>query len=112
MLNKQTVLSLASKFMSPDKVNNLAKAFDATSNIMTAANNPQEALQKAGITGADINKIEGYLNNPMAGFMLKALGVDTTEAKRVIDQLKGQPQTEQAPVSELDALEQTLKSIK
>lgn len=112
MLNKQTILNLASKFMSPDKVNNLARAFDTTSNIMNMANNPQEALQKAGVTSADINKIEGYLNNPMAGLMLKSLGVDTTEAKRVIDQLKGQPQTEQAPVSELDALERTLKSIK
>ena len=112
MLNKQAILNLASKFMSPEKVNNLAKAFDTTSNIMNMANNPQEALNKAGITGDDINKIEGYLNNPMAKLLLGPLGVDTTEAKRVINQLKGSSQTEQAPVSELDSLEKTLKSIR
>lgn len=112
MLNKQAILSLANKFMPTEKVNALSKAFDTTSSIMSMANNPQEALQKAGITSNDLNSIEKYLNNPMAGMVLKTLGVDSTEAQKVIGQLKGNSQAEQAPVSELDALEKTLQSIR
>lgn len=79
---------------------------------MNMANNPQDALNRAGVTSADLNKIERYLNNPMAGILLKSLGVDTGEARKVIDQLKGNSQPEQAPASELEALERTLRSIK
>lgn len=79
---------------------------------MSMANNPQEALQKAGITGADLEKVEKYLNNPMARFLLGPLGVNAAEAQKVINQLKGNSQPEQAPASELDDLEQTLRSIK
>lgn len=111
-MNKQSVLNLASRFLSPEKVNNLSKAFDATSDIMNMANNPQDALQRAGITGNDLSKAEKYLNNPMAALILKTLGVDSGEAHKVIDQLKGNSQPEQAPASELDALERALRSIK
>ena len=111
-MNKQALLSLASRFLSPEKVNNLSQMFDNTTNIMNMANNPQDALNRAGVTSADLNKIEKYLNNPMAGILLKSLGVDANEARKVIDQLKGNSQPEQAPASELDALERALRSIR
>ena len=77
-------MTIASKILSPEKVQALSQAFEVTNNIVSMASNPQEALQKAGVTKQDLTKIKGYLNNPMAGFLLKPLGVDVEQAKQII----------------------------
>lgn len=111
-MDKTKIMGIASKFLSQEKINKLSNAFDIASEIMSAANNPQEALNKAGITQEDLSAIEKHLNNPMASFILGPLGVNKTEALQVIKQLKGNSQAEQSPVSELDDLERALRSIK
>ena len=111
-MDKSKIMNLASRFLSQEKVDKLSKAFDATSDIMSMANNPQEALIKAGITKEDLSAIEKHLNNPMANLILSPFGINTKQAKDVINQLKGNSQAEQSPVSELDDLEKALRSIK
>lgn len=111
-MDKNKIMNLASKFLSQEKVNKLSKAFDATSDIMSMANNPQEALSKAGITKEDLSAIEKHLNNPMANFILSPFGIDTKQVRDAINQLKGNSLAEQSPVNELDDLEKALKSIK
>lgn len=111
-MNKQMIMNIASKFLPQEKLSRLSQAFDSANSIMDIANNPQDALVKAGVTRQDLDSIESLLNNPMAGFILGPLGVNKTEALKVIKQLKGGSTTEQSPVSELDDLENTLKSIK
>ena len=106
------MMNLASRFLPREKVNKLSQAFDNASSIMDMAKNPQEALSKAGVTREDLDSFESLLNNPMAGFVLKPLGVNKEEAMSVIRQLKGGSPTEQPPVGELDDLESALKSIK
>ena len=111
-MNKQMIMNLASKFLPQEKVNRLSQAFDSANSIMSMANNPQEALSKAGVTKQDLDSIENLLQNPMAGFVLNSLGVNKTEALQVINQLKGNSITEQSPVAELEDLEKALRSIK
>lgn len=111
-MNKQMIMSLASKFLPQEKLSKLSQAFDSANSIMSMANNPQEALAKAGVTRQDLDSFENLLNNPMASFILSPLGVNKTECLQVIKQLKGGSTAEQSPVGELDDLENILKSIK
>lgn len=111
-MNKQMIMTVASKFLSQEKINKLSQAFDGATSIMDMAKNPQEALAKAGVTKQDLDSIENLLNNPMAGFVLKPLGVNKAEAMSVIKQLKGESPIEQSPVGDLEDLELALKSIK
>ena len=111
-MNKQMVMNLASKFLPQEKLSRLSQAFDSARSVMDIANNPQDALAKAGVTRQDLDSIESLLNNPMANFILAPLGVNKTEALNVIKQLKGGSTAEQSPVGELEDLENALKSIK
>lgn len=111
-MDKNKIMNLANRFLSQEKVNKLSNAFDTASDIMSMANNPQDALAKAGITQEDLSAIEKHLNNPMANLILGSLGVNKNEAMQVINQLKGNSHVEQSPASELDDLEKALKSIK
>lgn len=110
-------MNLASRFISPEKMQMVNKAFDVATQISAVAQNPQDALEKAGITKEDLNKAESFLNNPMAGTILSALGANKQDMLNTINQAKGiftkNTFTEQAPVNgELEALQKTLAMLK
>ena len=47
------------------------------------------ALAKNGVSSDIVTKVNGYLNNPMAGFIAKAAGVDLNKVKNIVGDLQG-----------------------
>lgn len=61
-------------------------------NVATKVQNKSDALQvitNNGIGGDLLGKINGYLNNPMAGFIATAAGVDLQGVKNMMNDLTG-----------------------
>lgn len=119
MFNKQSILSLAGRFLPQEKIQLLSQAYDYANKITDITQNPKEALEKAGVTKQDLEKAKRLINNPMAGFFLgdkKQMVIDgLSRAESLFD---GQPieqvssLTEQAPVSELEQLQANLARLK
>ena len=118
-------MNVASKFISPQKVQTLSEAFDFASNLMNAANNPEEVFQKAGINRQNVEMMKSLLDNRMSGFFLNLVGGNKEEllkglsaaeaylATRGIDQsTPNNSPVEQTPASELDKLRQELSKLK
>lgn len=111
-------MGLANKFMKPESAQKLSKAFDFANQIMNATNDPAEVLRKAGIQKSDLAKAQQLLNNPMAGMITKALGVNKEEIASGLSKVEsmfGTPaiaSTEQAPVDEIQRLQSNLSRIK
>lgn len=119
-------MNAASKFLGPQKVQSLSKAFDAANNLMEVTQNPAEVIQKAGITLEDIRKAKTYINNPFAGGLLSLIGGNKEEILRglgvaetflsnnttSVTPISNGSLSEQAPVSELDRLMSNLSHIK
>lgn len=107
-------MNIVGRFISPQKLQALSQAYDTTSGIMSMASSPQEALIKAGVTNADLEKIKRMLNNPLAGVILKPLGLDVEQARQMVDNISlthnPSPQTTQG--DELEALQKTLARLK
>ena len=111
-------MSLAQKFMKPETAQKLSSAYDAAKQIMDTTQNPQEALQKAGVKREDIEKLRNMLNMPMAGWVIKSLGVnkdDLVSGLNRAESLFNAPQVnslpEQAPSSELERLQANLARL-
>lgn len=119
MINKQSILSLAGRFLPQEKIQLLNQAYDFANKITDMTQNPREALEKAGVTREDLEKAKKLVNNPMAGFLLgdkrQAVIDGLNKAEALFD---GQPcgqinsLPEQAPVSELEQLQANLAKLK
>lgn len=111
-------MGLANKFMKPMNAKKLDRAFDLATEIMNSTKDPTEILRKAGIQRSDLTKAQQLLNNPMAGMITKALGVNKEEIAsglNRVESLFGKPatsSTEQAPVDEIQRLQSNLSRIK
>lgn len=112
-------MNLASKFMGQNNVQKLSQAFDFANGILNATQNPQEALQKAGVSAADLTKAKALLNSPFAGMVAKACGTTKEDMMRGLSNLDGlfggasvSPPTEQAPASELERMQANLARLK
>lgn len=55
-----------------------------------------EVLKQNGIGGDFLNKVQGYLNNPVANMVAKMAGVNLDNVKTAIGSLQGQPTNVQA----------------
>lgn len=63
--------------------------------MSASATNQQQAreiLKQNGIGGDFLNKVQGYLNNPVAGMVAKMAGVNLDNVRTAITSLQGQPQ--------------------
>ena len=103
--------------MRPQTVQKIKQAYDLANNIMNSSRNPQEALQKAGVSRKDIENAKSYLNNPISNFILGRVGGDKGAISEDLNRIEsifdtGYSQTEQAPVGELEALQRTLQGLK
>lgn len=111
-------MNLASKLMKPESAQKLSKAFDFASEILKATNDPAEALKRAGIQQADLVKAQQLLNNPMAGIITKALGVNKAEIASGLSKAQSYfdspaiSSAEQAPTDEIQRLQDNLARIK
>lgn len=118
MLNKQSILSLAGKFLPQEKIQILSQAYDYANKITDLTQNPKEALEKAGVTKKDLEKARNLLNNPLANLFLGDKkqsvidGLSRAESLFNEQSLPINSPAEQAPVSELEKLQATLAALK
>lgn len=93
----------------------MSQAYDFADKITDIAQNPKEALEKAGVTKEDLEKAKRLLNNPMAGFILgdkkQSVINGLSKAEDIFNGQVNSP-TEQAPVSELEQLRENLARLK
>jgi hypothetical protein len=108
-------MTFANKFLGQGKSQALSQAYDVASQIMSSSSSPQDALKKANVSPAVINKLQGLLANPLASSVLKPLGLDVAETKAMLEQLQATPPapTNGTPQgSELQELQKTLEKLK
>ena len=106
------VMGIAGKFLNPQKLDNLSKAFDKTQELMKLS--PMEAMQRAGVKQDDIQKAKNLLENPIASGIMGLFGVDKQSMTHELDNLS-KPQSsspEQAPVDELARLRKNLEQLR
>lgn len=58
-------------------------------NSVNSKNDALKALSNLGIDGNFIDKVEGFLNHPLANPIANALGTNTREARGMLEELKG-----------------------
>ena len=58
------------------------------------------ALAKNGVSSDIVTKVNGYLNNPMAGFIAKVAGVDLNKVKNIVGDLQGTGGTVQPDINQ------------
>ena len=109
-------MNLASKFLNPQKAQMVDRAYDIATQITSVARNPQEALQKAGISKEEISKAVTLLDNPLAGTVLSVLGTQKEDVLKYLKTAENSLENnnsfaEQAPASELEALQKTLAML-
>lgn len=93
--------------------------------MINSVSNPAEALNNANVDVGFIQKIKGYLNNPMYSFILPLIGIDKQTALQKLDSLEAtmqgrQPQgfneqsssAFQSGVDELERYRNGIKSFK
>lgn len=112
-------MAIANRFMGQGNSQKLSKAYDFANTVISTAANPQEALQKAGVTTADIDKARKVLNSPVAGMIAKMFGTTREDILRGLDSFA---QTcpavpvnlpaEQAPAGELERMQANLARLK
>lgn len=81
--------------------------------ITDMTNNPREALQKAGVTRADLEKAKKLINNPMASFILGDKRQSVIDGLNKAESLfENDLLMEQSPVSELEQMQRNLAKLK
>lgn len=119
MINKEVVLNLAGRFLGPEKTQRLSQAFDFANQLTSFSQNPEEVMQKAGITLENVRKAQSLLSNPFGETIVRCLGGDKqtvlnglNKAEQMLSAQKQIPFVEQAPANELDELQATLARLK
>ncbi len=106
-------MKMASQFLPQNKMQILSQAYDMANKITDMTNNPQEALAKAGVTKADIEKAKRLINNPLAGMILGEKRQSVIDGLNKAESLFGDNSlTEQAPVNELEQMQRNLALLK
>ena len=68
--------------------NNLSTSIEKAREILNTVNNPTDALKKANVDVNFLNKIRGYLNNPMYGIVISMLGINKEIALQKLNALE------------------------
>lgn len=74
--------------MNAQQQSQLMESISKAREILDGSNVPSEALEKAGITTDFIQKVRGYLNNPLSSFILPVLGVDKKTAMTKLNEIE------------------------
>lgn len=90
MMNVNQIANmLTQKFnLNPNQQTNLTQSIEKARTLLNSVNNPTDALSKANIDQGFLEKIKGYLNNPMYSFLLPIIGIDKKVALQKIDSLE------------------------
>lgn len=76
--------------------NRLTEAWATAMNVANKVNSKGDAvsaLSQNGVGSDIVAKVNGYLDNPMAGFIAKAAGVDLDKVKNIVGDLQGNNNT-------------------
>ncbi len=121
MISKETVMNLVGRFLGPERTQRLSQAFDFANQLTSFTRNPEEVMQKAGITLENIKTARNLLGNPFGETIIRCLGGDKQTVlsglNKAEQMLNGSTPkqisfAEQAPASELDELQATLARLK
>lgn len=123
MINKQAVMNLAGRFLGAEKTQKLSQAFDFANQLTSVTRNPEEVMQKAGITLENVRTARSMIANPLGEMIIKCLGGDKenvlsglSKAEQMLNSSENAPKqisfAEQAPANELDELQATLARLK
>lgn len=74
--------------LNQDQQNQLTKSIDKARELLNSVNNPQEAISKANIDIAFLDKLKGYINNPIYSMFLPLLGLNKNIALQKINLLE------------------------
>lgn len=74
--------------LNQDQQNQLTKSIDKARELLNSVNNPQEAISKANIDVAFLDKLKGYINNPLYSMFLPLLGLNKNIALQKINLLE------------------------
>lgn len=74
--------------MNQSQQDNLSSSIEKAREILNSSGNPAEALKNANVDVGFLKKVRGYLNNPMASFILPMLGVNKQVALQKLDSLE------------------------
>lgn len=81
--------------------------------ITDMTRNPKEALEKAGVTRADLERAKNLINNPIASFVLGDKRQSVIDGLNKAESLfENNLLIEQAPVSELEQMQRNLALLK
>lgn len=114
-------MNLAGRFLGAEKTQKLSQAFDFANQLTSLTRNPEEVMQKAGITLENVRTARSMIANPFGEMIVKCLGGDKQTVLSGLskaEQMLGgaAPKqisfAEQAPASELDELQATLARLK
>lgn len=94
MINPQAVAQMLR--LNQQDTNRLTEAWATAMNVANKVNSKGDAvsaLSQNGVGSDIVAKVNGYLNNPMAGFIAKAAGVDLDKVKNIVGDLQGSNNT-------------------
>ena len=75
--------------------------------------NPKEALERAGVTRADLERAKSLINNPIASFVLGDKRQSVIDGLNKAESLfENNLLIEQAPISELEQMQRNLALLK
>lgn len=106
----------AQKMMGQKGSNLFGQLFDIASNIASTCSNPVAELEKHGVTIETVRKAKTCLNFPGVGWLINKYG-NKEKILEDLDKLEKifegkQPLIEQAPISELEQMQNNLASLK
>lgn len=119
MLNKQSMMQDAQKFLGQGGAGKFGQLFDLASRIVNTCQNPKEELQKLGVNANTIKMAKGFINFPGVGSLINKYGnkelvlkdLDKLE-KLFLSENQNSSVVEQAPANELEQLQANLAKLK
>ena len=87
-LNQMTNTLIQKLNLNPDQQEKLNQSIQKANELLNSTSSPEEAIRKANIDNSFLEKIKGYLNNPMYSFVLPLIGINKQQALEKIESLQ------------------------
>jgi hypothetical protein len=100
--------------LSANDANRFSKAWQTAQQLSAGINSRQDAMSVLNNNniGSDIlSKVSAYANNPIAGMIAKAAGVDIAGVRHLLNDLQGMPEQQQCTSSMADKLRNGLQQF-
>ena len=85
--------------LNPAQQQSLNQSIEKAQEMLNSVNNPLEALTKANVDPSFLEKIKGYLNNPLYSLLLPMIGINKKVALQKIEELERMINGESQPLT-------------